>query len=204
MGMMRRSQALLFTALALLLGGGCHTVPHSPAPPIGDTGPGGEVELNPMYLPFEASFKEYRRVFDSALSALHDLGFEIREANFYAGHIETLPRIVPGLGLFWKPGNPDLHDRLAATMQTYRHRAIVAIEPAERGGYFLKAVVFKELEDLPRPVRATAGAAIFRNDNNVERQYEVIDPTVFESNWMPRGRDSCIEQLLLQQIRKCL
>jgi hypothetical protein len=194
----------LWTALALALSGGCYTVPHSPPPPIGEPGPNGEAEHNPMYLPYEASFKEYRRVFEGTLSALFDLGFEIREANFYAGQIESMPRIVPGLGLFLKPGNPDLYDRLAATMQTYRHRAIVAIEPADQGGYFVKAVVFKELEDLPRPIRATAGAAIFRNDNDVERQYQVIDPTVFESNWIPRGRDFTIEQLLLQQIRKCL
>jgi hypothetical protein len=64
--------------------------------------------------------------------------------------------------------------------------------------------VYKELEDLPRPVRATAGAAAFRTDNNVERKYEVVDPTLLESNWLPRGEDHDIEQLLLARIRKCL
>ena len=61
-----------------------------------------------------------------------------------------------------------------------------------------------ELEDLARPVRSTAGAASFRSDNTVERQFEVIDPTVFESNWIPLGRDSCLEQVILQRLKKCL
>ena len=43
------------------------------------------------------------------------------------------------------------------------------------------------MEDLPRPVRSTAGAASFRDAVSVERQFEVIDPTVFENNWFFLG-----------------
>ena len=70
-----------------------------------------------------------------------------------------------------------------------------------RGGFFIEVTVFKELEDLPRPVRATQGAAIFRADNNVERQFTVIDPTIFEANWIPRGRDVEVEQVLLRKLK---
>jgi hypothetical protein len=66
-------------------------------------------------------------------TVLGDYGFEIRESNRYDGHIETIPRIAPGLGLFLKPGSPDLRDRLLATLQTYRHRVLVDIQPACRG-----------------------------------------------------------------------
>ena len=78
------------------------------------------------------------------------------------------------------------------------------IAPAEGGGYFVDVRVFKELEDLPRPSRSTAGAASFRSDNTVERQFEVIDPTVFESNWIPIGRDTKLEQVLLQKMKACM
>jgi hypothetical protein len=83
----------------------------------------------------------------------------------------------------------------------------VFIEPAQDGGYFIRVLMFKELEDLPRPIRATAGAAAFRSDPTVERQYEVIEPTFFESNWIPvgpDGRDHELEQAILQRIKKCL
>ena len=79
------------------------------------------------------------------------------------------------------------------------------LQPVEmEGGFFVDVRVYKELEDLPRPIRATAGSAAFRSDNTVDRQFEVIDHTVFESNWIPLGRDPSVEQLLLQQMKKCL
>jgi hypothetical protein len=32
--------------------------------------------------------------------------------------------------------------------------------------------------------------------------YEVVDPTIFESNWIPMGRDIELEQLILQQLKR--
>ena len=34
--------------------------------------------------------------------------------------------------------------------------------------------------------------------------FEVIDPTYFESNWIPKGEDVQIEQQLLARMKKCL
>jgi hypothetical protein len=79
---------------------------------------------------------------------------------------------------------------------------VVTIQPADDGGFFVDIKVFKELEDLDRPVRQTAGSATFRSDNTVERQFEVIDDAVFASNWIPIGRDNHIEQIMLQRIAK--
>jgi hypothetical protein len=143
----------------------------------------------------------YRNVFEHALNVLGDFGFEILESNQWEGRIETLPRIAPGYLLFMKSGSPDPYERLLSTLQTYRHRASILIQPAQTGGFFIHVTVFKELEDLPRPVRETAGAAIFRTDNNVERQFTVVDPTFFESNWIPKGRDLQVEQVLLQKLK---
>jgi hypothetical protein len=158
---------------------------------------------NPVYIPLGPTATAYNTVFENVLDAVDDY-FEISYANRYDGRIETFPRIAPGIEQPWKPGSPDFDQRLEATLQTIRHRASVLIQPADDGGFFIQVTVFKELEDLPRPVRQTAGAASFRDANTVERQYEVIDPTIFENNWIPLGRNAALEQAILQQIKKCL
>jgi len=180
---------------------GCVTMPLLDNPNIVVPTPPRPVQNNPMWIALgpEAYGVLFEKVFDTVAD-----NFEIAYANRYDGTIDTFPRISPGLGQPWKPGSPDPHERLLATLQTIRHRAVVMIQTAEDGGFFVDVRVYKELEDLPRPIRATAGSAAFRSDNTVDRQFEVIDPTVFESNWIPLGRDPSVEQLLLQQMKKCL
>ncbi len=186
----------MLTALAT----GCMTGPIMDNPALIRPDPTVAVE-NPVWIP--PGPVAYGKVFDKVLDIVDDY-FEIRYANRYDGHIDTFPRMAPGFEQFWKPGSPDCYQRLEATLQIIRHRGEVVIEPAEDGGFFVRVTIYKELEDLPRPTRATAGAAAFRSDPTVERQFEVIDPTVFESNWIPLGRDTEMEQLMLQRIKKCM
>lgn len=157
---------------------------------------------NPVYVALGP--QAYGTVFEKTLEALHDSGFEILESNRYDGRIETMPRIAPGVAEFLKPGSPVIGERVLASFQTYRHRASVKIQPADNGGFFIQVLVFKELEDLPRPVRSTVGAAVFRTQNNVERQVDIVDPTVYEANWIPRGRDLSMEQQILRTLQKNL
>jgi hypothetical protein len=162
-------------------------------------GSGGEPEPNPVYVP--PGPLSYTKVFEHSVQVLADFGFEIMEANLFEGRIETLPRIEPGILQPLKPGSADSYQRVLSTFQSFRHRVTVKIEPAQQTGFFILVTVYKELEDLPRPVRATAGAANFRVDNNVQRQFTVIDPTVYESNWIPKGRDGEVEQVLLSRMK---
>jgi|SRR5438128_3339244 len=199
---MRQGFKLVWAGLPVLVMAGCVT------PAIIDSAPQGaaapvvaEIE-NPVYLPL--GHDSYGQVFERVLQTLIDEGFEIQESNRYDGHIEALPRVAPGLGLFLKSGSPSLRERLLATLQTYRHRVSVVIQPADNGGYFVEMIARKELEDLERPIRATAGASFFRNDNNVERQFEVIDPTVVGSGWIYKGRDPFLEQRLIDRLKRSL
>jgi hypothetical protein len=197
-GTMRRTLWTACTGLALALMSGCAAGSLLELPTTTPAGVVTEAEANPVYVP--QGPMSYRKVYEHALDVLTDFGFEILEQSAFDGRIETVPRSEPGLLLFMKPGSPVVYQRLLATFQTYRHRAAILIQPAQAGGFFIHVKVFKELEDLPRPVRATA-AAIFRTENNIDRQYTVIDPTVFESAWIPKGRDFDVEQVLLKKLK---
>jgi hypothetical protein len=163
-----------------------------------------EIEQNRVFIPLGPQPEAYAKVFENVLHVLIDHQFEIMESNRYDGRIETIPRISPGLGLFFKSGSPAFKDRVLSTLQTYRHRISVVIQPAENGGYFVEFIARKELQDLPKPVKQTAGAAIFRNDQNIERQFEVIDPNVYEPTWYFKGRDVPLEQELIESLKKLM
>ena len=47
-----------------------------------------------------------------------------------------------------------------------------------------------------------ASAVTFRADTTVERQYEVIDATVYETTWIPIGRNPKLEQQILDCIAR--
>ncbi len=187
---------------ALLSGAGCVNVPLGQGRSIVPPRTVVEVEQNPVFVPMGPD--SYGTVFENVLQVLGDYGFEIQESNRFDGRIETVPRVAPGLALFLKPGSPLLYDRLLSTCQSYRHRVSVIIHPADQGGYFIEVVARKELEDLSKPLRATAGAVLFKTDNDIERQYEVIDPTVYHSNWIYRCRDAALEQELIRLLKQCM
>jgi hypothetical protein len=193
----------LCAAALLGLGAGCQNGPPLlEAPALIPAGANVVYDHNPVFIPL--GIDSYGQVFENCLSVLGDYGYEILQSNRYDGQIECLPRVSPGLGLFLRPGSPDLYDRLLATTQSYRHRVSVRVQEAVNGGYFIEVIARKELEDLPRPVRSTVGGAVFRNEPSVERQFEVIDPVFFESTWIPRGRDVPLEQEIIRRLKKCM
>jgi hypothetical protein len=188
-------------ALCLLLAG-CMSEPLQDNPIFVRPDPSITV-ANPIWVPSLGVEAAYPKLFERVLDILSDY-FDIRWASRYDGRIETFPRVSPGLEQPWKPGSPGCYERLEATLQSIRHRAEVLIEPAADGGFFVHVTIYKELEDVPRPIRATTGAAAFRSDSTVERQYEVIDQTIYETNWIPMGRDAEMEQVILQRLKKCM
>ena len=159
---------------------------------------------NPVLVsPGQPTAASYREVFEKVIDVLDDY-FILQTPNPYAGRITTLPRIAPGYEQFWKPGNPDPRQRLMATFQTVRQTATVEIRAGDRGGYLVYVVVEKELEDLPRPVLATVGNAVFQESPTVERQLEVVSPeTTADRAWFKVGRDYAFEQEILRRLRMC-
>jgi hypothetical protein len=205
---MLRKLRLAVVAVLPALAFGCQNLaPAYDLPPAVPIGQKQVVEPNPVYVPLPP--KDYGFVFETALQVLGDYGFEIADSNRYSGHIEAVPRVAPGALLLLKPGSPELYERLLCSLQTYRHRVTVNIQPsdappADHRGYDVEFIVRRELEDLPRPVHSTVGGAVFRSENTVQRQTEVIDATFFEPNWIYRGRDAAFEQQMICRFKDAL
>jgi len=200
MGLLNRRQFLATcTAAAMAWLAGCSTGPLQENPSL--IRPDQLIpQENPLYIPQGPG--AYPKVFEKALDVVDDF-WEIAYTNRYEGRIETQPSVAPGLEQPWKPGSPDFYQRLLASFQSIRHRCIVLITTADDGGYYIDVKVLKELEDLPFPLRSTAGAASFRMNSTVERQFEVIEQPVYDSAWIPIGRDFKLEQVILERLAHC-
>jgi len=116
------------------------------------------------------------------------------------GRIDTFP--VGGSTLFepWRRDSADAYERLESTLQSIRRRAIVRVIP-DQGGFLIDVAVLKELEDVQRPERATAGAATFRNDSSLERFTEPVGGQAPTRGWIPRGRDIALEQAIIAELQ---
>jgi hypothetical protein len=117
------------------------------------------------------------------------------------GRIETAPQD----GATWlEPHRKDSvgsFNRWESTFQTIRRRAIVRVIP-DAAGYLVEVIVEKELEDLPNPEKATAGGAVFLNDDAIpSRRLEEVSRTRSSPRWLQLGRDPLLEQRMLGDIQ---
>ena len=170
---------------------GCATVSRVVAPP-----PACE---NPLIVPSA----DFETVWRETVAAVDEY-FEIRTENRLARSIDTDP--VQGATLVepWRGDSVGFHERLESTLQTTRRFARVQIDPVPGRGFAVKVEVLKELEDLARPDRQAAGRAVFNNDFPVNRTREIVGPVPIPIQWIPRGRDTKLEQVILQRIRDAL
>lgn len=173
---------------ALLGPPGCSTISRIVAPK--------PLSANPLIVPsedFEAVWKETVAVVDEY--------FEIRSENRLSRTIITDPVMGATLLEPWRGDSSNFHERLESTLQTTRRFARIQIDPVPGRGYSVKVEVLKELEDLARPDRMSAGRAVFNNDFPVNRTREIVGPIPLPLQWIPRGRDPQLEQVILQKIR---
>lgn len=151
---------------------------------------------NPLIVPsndFDAVWRETVTVLDEY--------FDIRTENRLSRTIVTDPLIGATVLEPWRGDSAGLSERFESTLQTIRRFARVQIDPIPGRGYAVKVEVLKELEDLARPDRQAAGRAVFANDFPVNRTREIVGPVPVPLQWIPRGRDNNLEQVILQRIR---
>lgn len=164
----------------------------------------GSGARNPLFVPVTNQDWAWEQIVDVV-----DDYFRIERENRVqlVGNVLTEGRIdtFPQVGATWlEPHRLDSvgwENRWESTFQTIRRRAVLRVIP-QQSGYLIDTVVYKELEDLPRPENATAGAATFRSDNSLRsRLNEDVSKTQFAPNWIPLGRDPDVEQQILADIQ---
>ena len=188
---LRMRQITAFAIVAMAIGqAGCATVSRVVSPrPVSD---------NPLVVPTT----DLDVIWRETVAALDEY-FEIRSENRLARTIVTDPAIGATLLEPWRGDTIGFHEKLESTLQTTRRFAKVQIDPVPGRGYAIKLEVLKELEFLARPERQTA-RSVFNNDFPVNRTREIVGPVAVPYSWIPRGRDSKLEQVILNRIRDSL
>jgi hypothetical protein len=152
---------------------------------------------NPLIVPA----CEFDKVWATTVGVV-DNYFDIRTENRLARRIETDPDISPTLAEPWRLAAVGFEDRLESTLQTIRRFAIVTVHDAPGGGYAIRVNVQKELEDMAKPDRQSSMQAVFTNDFPVNRTREIVGPVPLPVQWIPRGRDSKVEQKILNDLKR--
>ena len=126
------------------------------------------------------------------------------------GRIDTFPQTGATVLEPWRGDSVGWGERWESTLQSIRRIATMRLTP-DAAGWRVEVVVNKELEYLPRPMRATTGGASFRNDDSLYR-YGTPLPTLGQQvgdqprpvasptpnlGWIPLGRDPKLEQKML-------
>ncbi len=130
------------------------------------------------------------------------------------GRIDTFP--VTGATIFepWRKDAANLSERWLDTLQSIQRRASIRVIP-DATGYLVDVSVWKELEDVPKPIHASAGAATFRYDTSLQRDTEFdpdpnripgdparpVGPRTPTAGWIYLGRDPALEQEMLAKLR---
>ncbi len=115
------------------------------------------------------------------------------------GRIETAYKIGGSIMEPWRKDSTAGFEKLQSTLQSIRRKAIVIVRP--RGAaYTLEVVVQKDLEDTDRSQDDTEVNAVQRHDGTLLRKDYTYDGSPRTLGWIPLGRDTSLEQVILRDI----
>jgi hypothetical protein len=201
---MRNAVLVAIAAIGL---SGCGMSPEWTTPPPGcPTPPDVAIEsaapayANPIFLPIADSQCGWEYVVDVVNDYFRIEREEPIRASGNAppttGVITTAAEISPTIFEPWRRDTGAPPQWMENTLQTMRRRAVVRVTPAP-GGQLVDVAVFKELENLPRPEHATAGAATMRYDDTLTHIVDPIGGEPANKCWIPQGRDTSLEQYII-------
>jgi len=116
------------------------------------------------------------------------------------GLLDTFPKVGATIFEPWLLDSASSSERLESTLQSIRRQAVVRVIPAEQG-FWVDVAVFKELEDVRQPERATAGAATFRYDDTLNRVANPVTEQRINEGWIPQGRDTALQQRIIADLQ---
>lgn len=180
-------RAVILLQMCLLAGGGCASLPFQQPH-----------AANPVFV--RANNGDI--VWERSVDVVHDYLFEIRRENRLDGLIETEYKTGSGLFEPWHRDSAGLAERTESTFQSIRRKAFITITPAD-GGYLVGVEAYKELEDVVQAANS-AGAATFLDNQPLQRDLNLVVGQATPSGWIPQGRDTALEQSLLQALQQTL
>ena len=162
------------------------------------------IAANPIYIPVtnqDWAWEQIVDVVDDYFRIERESRVQLVGNVVTEGRIDTFPQVGATLAEPHRPDSVGRYNRWESTFQTVRRRGLVRVIP-EQGGYLVDLAVYKELEDLPHPENATAGAATFRYDDSLPSRFnEDVSRTRLSEYWIPLGRDIDCEQQMLMEIQ---
>lgn len=146
----------------------------------------------------------YDQVWDQTVSVL-DKYFEISYESRYDGRIETFPLASATLIEPWRGDAVTGYDRLYATLQTIRRRGFVLVQPGPAGGFLVTVEIYKELENLDRPVFTNFGTSgTFITSIEPIPESLVVSSVKATDGWISLGRDAALESKIIAELQQCL
>ena len=157
---------------------------------------------NPMFISSNDADFVWDRVTD-AVDDYFDIEHEepVREYGqlLTEGRIDTFPRSGATYLEPWFHDSVTHGERLESTYQTIRRRAMVRVVPGT-GGFSVYVTVYKELEDLVRPLGANSGSASFTYTNSINTVTGINKDAPVSQGWISMGRDAALEERILLKI----
>ncbi|WP_425396835.1 hypothetical protein [Aeoliella sp.] len=159
---------------------------------------------NPLKVPVSNHDFAWDQIVD-VVSDYFPIGFEQRvhidQQVWTEGRVETPYQVGATMFEPYRLDSVGAFNRWQSTLQTIRRRAVIRVVP-EPDGYVIDIRVDRELEDLPKPEEATAGAATLRNDSSLPSgARSEVSRTEWSPLWIPLGRDVALEQKMLAEMR---
>lgn len=157
---------------------------------------------NPIELPPTSDQFVWSQVVDAVDDYFHiarEQPVQNSDGIIMDGRIETAYKTGSSILEPWQKDSTAGFERLQSTLQSIRRKATVIVRP--RGAaYTLEVVVLKDLEDTDRSQDATEVNAVQRHDGTLLRKDDALDNSPRTLGWIPLGRDTSLEQVILRDI----
>ena len=189
-----RRQCLFALSASLASASGCGRLLHQTLPPAAPP----TLTVNPAMLPQADRSFIWQQVVDTV-----DDYFRIAEeqplSDIANGSLKTTFQIGASALEPWRRDSTRGFERLQSTLQTIAREATVDVRPRP-DGYSIEVVVRKFIEDVDRSQGTTGGSIATRHDGTVTRADEIFDGEPTTLGWIPLGRDTSLEQVILNEI----